>query len=158
MRRVKPLDLIATAKRLVDERSSRRPRQADLKRAVSTAYYAMFHYLCRTCADCIVGTKAADRSEPAWSQVYRSRDHGHAKRQCAHRRIEAFPKQVEDFANQFRMSQTARHEADYDPHRVFRLSEAIEHIESSEQAIRDLRDLPIKDRRAVAVWLILKPR
>lgn len=65
---------------------------------------------------------------------------------------------MEDFANQFRMSQTARHEADYDPYRVSKLSEAIEYIESSEQAIRDLQGLPIKDRRALAVWLILKPR
>ena len=33
----------------------RRPRRADLCRAVSTAYYALFHCLARTCADSLAG-------------------------------------------------------------------------------------------------------
>ncbi|MCY4185677.1 MAG: hypothetical protein OXC82_09925 [Rhodobacteraceae bacterium] len=37
---MQPLDLISTARRLVGK-----PRQADLKRALSTAYYALFHAL-----------------------------------------------------------------------------------------------------------------
>ena len=37
------------------EANTGRPRRADLCRAVSTAYYAMFHCLAHTCADSLAG-------------------------------------------------------------------------------------------------------
>jgi hypothetical protein len=37
-------DLLAQARRLVSQ-DPRRPRQASLRRAISTAYYALFHLL-----------------------------------------------------------------------------------------------------------------
>ena len=43
-------ELIPTARRLANV-NVRRPRQADLKSAVSTAYYALFHTLAKECAD-----------------------------------------------------------------------------------------------------------
>lgn len=43
-------ELIVTARRLANVRT-RRPRQADLKRALSTSYYALFHTLAQDCAD-----------------------------------------------------------------------------------------------------------
>jgi hypothetical protein len=73
-------DLIATARRLA-KASPKRPRQSDLKRGVSTAYYALFHALARDCADLLVGT-GDTRSEPAWAQVYRTLEHGVAKNSC----------------------------------------------------------------------------
>jgi hypothetical protein len=57
-------DLIATARRLA-KASPKRPRQSDLKRGVSTAYYALFHALARDCADLLVGAGEA-RNDPAW--------------------------------------------------------------------------------------------
>jgi hypothetical protein len=39
-----PADLLAQARRLVSL-DPRRPRQASLRRAISTAYYALFHLL-----------------------------------------------------------------------------------------------------------------
>ena len=49
--------------------------QASLRRAISTAYYAVFHSLARIAADLIVGT---DRNE-AWHQAHRALEHGSAK-------------------------------------------------------------------------------
>lgn len=43
-------ELIITARRLANV-NIRRPRQADLRKAVSTAYYALFHVLAQDCAD-----------------------------------------------------------------------------------------------------------
>jgi uncharacterized protein (UPF0332 family) len=46
--------LIVTARKLA-KASPKKPRQADLKRAVSTAYYALFHALAKNAADQLVG-------------------------------------------------------------------------------------------------------
>ena len=75
-----PRDLIATARGLA-EGDPRRPSQANLRRAVSTAYYAMFHCLAGTAADLLIG---GSRSE-AWHQVYRALEHGSAKGACRNR-------------------------------------------------------------------------
>jgi hypothetical protein len=39
-----PADLLAQARRLISQ-DPRRPRQASLRRAISTAYYALVHLL-----------------------------------------------------------------------------------------------------------------
>src|SRR4051812_27154040 len=69
--------LLVTARTLA-EANPRRPTQANLSRAVSTAYSAVFHMLAKQCADAFAGT-GAGRSERAWNQVYRALEHGAAK-------------------------------------------------------------------------------
>ncbi|QBF29739.1 hypothetical protein CFI11_00720 [Thalassococcus sp. S3] len=156
---MKPLDLIKTARRLAGPTSSRKPRQSDLKRAVSSAYYAMFHTLCQNCADCLIGTAGSARSAPAWRQAYRSVDHGYAKKQCGNKTVTPkFPKDIEDFANLFRTLQEERHLADYDPSSRFTRTETIEHIDAAETAIKDFRSAPISDRRAFAAWTAMQLR
>ena len=63
---------------LLARAGSKRPRQSDLKRAISTAYYALHHALAREAADLLVG-KGVSRSTDAWVQVHRSLEHGFAK-------------------------------------------------------------------------------
>lgn len=156
---MKPLDLTATAKRLANSAGVKRPRQSDLKRAVSTAYYAMFHALCRNCADCLIGTASADRSTPAWRQAYRAIDHGHAKGQCNNKKkLEKFPKDIEDFANLFYELQIERHTADYDPSSSFSKSDVLSLIEATEASIKAFNKVPIKHRRAFAAWTAMKSR
>jgi hypothetical protein len=107
----------------------------------------------------MVGTASADRSAPAWRQAYRSVDHNYAKKQCNKPAVMAkFPKDVEDFGNLFRDLQEDRHKADYDPTSSFYLSDVIEKIDAAEDAILALRRVPIKDRRAFAVWATMKTR
>jgi uncharacterized protein (UPF0332 family) len=129
-----------------------------LKRAVSTAYYAIFHAMCQNAADMIVGGTNADRSMPAWRQAYRAVDHGFAKNQCKNNKITKFPKDVEDFASLFVESQDARHGADYDPFSTFTRSETIILIARAEQAIRTFSAVPKKDKRAFAVFVAMKER
>ena len=64
-------DLIGTARGLT-MLDPRRPTQANLRRAVSTAYYAVFHSLARTTADLLLGRKHDD----AWHHMYRALEHG----------------------------------------------------------------------------------
>lgn len=156
---MKPLDLIATARRLAKSSGTRRPRQSDLKRAISTAYYAVFHAMCRNCADCLIGTASADRSNPAWKQAYRAVDHGFAKGQCKNGEIMGrFPRDIEDFGNLFIDLQIERHRADYDPASKFTRTDVMTSINAAEAAVKAFGAVPIKDRRAFAAWVTLKNR
>ena len=134
-----------------------RPRQAELRRAVSAAYYALFHTLANSCADLLVGTKAANRSDQAWRQAYRSIDHGHVKRQCTERRpkrvLRRFPADIQDFAAHFVKMQNQRHLADYDPFEYYKRSPVSQLIEETKVAIDQFNQADRKDRVAFLVFV-----
>ena len=136
-----------------------RPRRADLNRAISSIYYALFHTLATHGADLLVGRTKGLRSEPAWRQVYRSLEHGKARQQCERKKhIAKFPGVVEDFASLFSQMQRLRHLADYDPDASFSRSEVLQWLDDSRDAIHDLSRVPDKDLRAFAVYLLLPMR
>lgn len=154
---LKPLYLVETARLLA--RNGRKPRQSDLKRAVSTAYYALFHALCRNCADCFIGGKRAARSEKAWLQAYRAAEHRYAASRCKDRTVMArFPKEIEDFANMFFLMQNKRIAADYDPSSRFARTEVHADIEAVDAAIEAFSRAGIRDRRAFAAWVTIRDR
>ena len=153
-----PLDFLETAHDLATS-SARRPRQTNLRRAVSTTYYALFHCLAKCCADMVVGGAGSDRSRPAWRQTYRALGHGTARKRCEHRKnIRQFPAEIQDLANVFVDMQKKRHGADYDPDAVFSKPEVLQDIDEAETVIRELPKAPPKDRRAFAVYLLLEIR
>jgi hypothetical protein len=136
-----------------------RPVQAELRRAVSTAYYAMFHCLARCCADTMVGGSGSNRSNQAWRQIYRALQHGDAKNACANKNVMAkFPIEIQDFATQFVTMQKKRHHADYDPTGVYYRSAVVRDISATQAAITAFIGAPIKDRRAFAAWVLFKER
>ncbi len=154
-------DLLETAQRLLQPRNRRgRPRQADLRRATSTAYYAVFHALCRLCAVSLIGTRKNTRI--AWRQVYRAVEHGCTKKQCAAKLLEdrGFPPPVRDFCAAFVQLQEKRHKADYDPSAKFRVKDVEQDIEMAEEAIEAIsnQNLSLEHRRAFAVWILLRTR
>ena len=151
------LDFIETARDLTTS-SSGRPRQSNLRRAVSTTYYALFHCLATCCADMIVGGAGADRSEPAWRQAYRALDHGSAKQRCRKAKVREFPNEIQDLANLFVDMQKKRHSADYDPEAAFSKLDVIQGINEAEDVIRSFSRAPRRDRRAFAVYLLFDSR
>jgi hypothetical protein len=106
-------DLILTAERLT-ARTRGRARQSDLRRAISTAYYALFHAMARDAADLLVGAGPV-RLSPPWVQVYRSLEHGFAKNACASASKLGFSQNILECADTFIRLQEERHKADYDP-------------------------------------------
>jgi len=153
-----PRDLIRTANELVAANRGK-PRQSNLHRATSTAYYALFHALATTCADLLVGTAGTKRSGPAWRQVYRALAHSDARNAC--RNVETmakFPQSVQDFANMFVLMQAKRHEADYDPVARAVKSEVVSNIRLVEAVIADFEAADVRDRRAFAVWVLFRER
>jgi uncharacterized protein (UPF0332 family) len=155
---LEPGDLLKAAERLVNS-SKGKPVQAYLRRAVSTTYYAMFHTLARCCADLLIGGKGADRSNPAWKQVYRALEHGQAKSACANtERISKFPKEIRAFAENFVTLQGKRHLADYDPTEKVYKSTVESDIGIAQNVINKFQTVPVKDRRAFAAHVLFKAR
>ena len=135
-----------------------RPRQAELRRAVSAAYYALFHALARNAADLLVGSRAATQTKQAWRQVYRALDHGRIKRQCTNQIITKFPQEIQDFAGHFVMVQAQRYMADYDPLEHFSRSDVSQLVDKTKSAINDFEMVDSDDRRAFAVFVLFDLR
>lgn len=137
--------------------SAKRPRDAHLRRAVSTIYYAIFHVLAQTCADLVIGTNGSQRSNPAWRQVYRALQHGSAKDACKDRKtIERFPSEIQDFASTFVTLQQLREEADYDPASRFAKTDVLTLLADAADVTKRFRKVPSRDRRAFAVWVLFQ--
>ena len=155
---MKPHDLLKTAEILLSSGNGR-PAAASLRRATSSAYYAVFHCLARNCADLLIGVGGENHRKSAWHQVYRALEHGFAKSQCKNREmIKKFPKNIEDFANIFVLLQEKRHRADYDPSATFLKSEVKADIDQADQAIGLFNAVSAGDRRAFCVYVLLKDR
>ena len=162
---VNPDDLLTIAESLASGRIGPhrgRPRQAELRRGVSAAYYALFHTLASTCSDLLVGSRASTQTRQAWRQMYRSLDHGQVKRQCTERRpkrvLRMFPQEIHDFADQFVRMQRERHLADYDPFEHFSRSTVSQFIEETKAAIAQFNRVDRSDRRAFAVFVLFDLR
>ena len=54
--------------------------------------------------------------------------------------------------------QTKRHGADYDPDAAFSKPDVVQGINEAEDTIRRFRRVPVKDRRAFAVYLLFDIR
>lgn len=125
---------------------------------MSTAYYALFHALCRTAADALVGRTRAPRYPRAWLQTYRAVEHGVAKNQCRDRlTMSRFPDAIQDFAEAFVLLQERRHSADYDPISSFEVSEVRALVARADEVVANLQRVPLADRRAFAAFVILRP-
>lgn len=74
-------ELITTARQLAHVHQ-RRPRQADLRRSISTSYYAVFHELAEVAANRLIGTSSSPQKTPAWARVYRALNHQMIKKAC----------------------------------------------------------------------------
>ena len=106
---MRPPDLIEAA-RVLAESAPGDPMQARLRRAVSTAYYAVFHCLAATAADLFIGRQRT----PAWHRVYRALEHGRARSACREAQTTPnYPEEIRYFAKRFVALQKARQQADY---------------------------------------------
>ncbi len=125
-------DLLAQADRLAHA-EKKRPKQASLRRAVSAAYYALFHYLIDESTRFLISGK---QRETLRRQLARGYDHGQMKKAARAfvapsgsgpwRAVLGAPPSAPlvDVAAAFIALQEGRHEADYDLARVFTRVEA----------------------------------
>ena len=116
-----PSDLLEQADHL-SRRERQRPRQASLRRSVSSSYYALFHLLTAE-ASILVGPNLALN---ATHRIQRWFEHGDMKRVCGMFSVPTAPRQLtailgepisgdmQMVAQSFIQLQEARHDADYD--------------------------------------------
>ena len=153
-------NMVETARDLAGQtqpQPASRPRQEPLKRAVSTAYYAMFHALCQSNADALIGTRNDYLGREAWNRVYRAVNHRQARQQL--RQIEnQIPTQARGFATAFALLQSMRHDADYNPCSRFSRNEVINLVDTADAAIREFMEIPRNQRRAMAAFVLLQER
>ena len=159
---VNPHDLIDIAARLADglgEENRGRPKQTELRRAVSCAYYAMFHALASCCADTMIGATPSRRSNQAWRQVYRALEHGRSKQQCSNMRMmRLFPTAIQNFGEHFILMQRLRQSADYDPLVEFHRSQIKQLVEETGDTIRQFESVDTTDRRAFSAYVLFTVR
>ena len=151
-------ELLTAARELAGASGGTPPSQASLRRAVSTAYYALFHCMAENCANMLVGEPGSGQSRPAWRQAYRALQHGTAKQRSRQELIKRFPPDIQEFADWFAEMQGKRETADYDPTGNFEQSAVIADIDSSADVISRFRQVPERDRRAFAVYVLLNLR
>ena len=139
------------------EINARRPRRADLCRAVSTAYYAMFHCLAHTCADSLAGRSRSVGNRPMWRRVYRALEHRQAKTRCENV-PSSFPEEMQDFGQTFAELQGRRHLSDYDPDYRVRKSNVTAAINDARTAIDRFLATQASVRRDFAIHVLMKLR
>ncbi len=155
---MQPSDLVAAARDSLPSIPGR-PREATLRRALSTGYYALFHCLAETVADLLVGGPGANRNESAWRQAYRAIEHSQVRERCRKSvEINKFPKEIRKFAETFVDIQMKRHKADYDPHGRYFKSSVTRNIDEVEEAIAAFESAPLPERRAFAVYVSMRLR
>ena len=157
-----PANLIATARVLHNaalQESDPERAQTHLKRAVSTAYYAMFHTVCANAAELLPGAASQPATAAAWLQAYRGPEHNHVRNQCRNAGMMApFPPEIKSFAQTIVRVQTRRNQADYNPLSNFRRVEVSQIIDDAEFAIDQLSSAPADIRRAFAIAILLRNR
>lgn len=148
-------DLLDIARRL----AGGNPTQTDLRRAISSIYYAVFHAICQSNADTLVGDNPQDRDPLAWRQTYRALEHGYARQRCQQaRQAGRFSLSLTSVANFFVAMQSLRHQADYDPDVVFTRQQALTSITEADDYITAFRNAPARERRAFAVYVLMRER
>ena len=141
-----------------------RPRPASLRRAVSTAYYAVFQALCGACADRLVGW---DKPWDLFTPVFRAPDHRGASNTLLQSTL-ATTTEMHRLALLFRELLDAREWADYNPeprpgydaaknNSSFTRQETLKLIESAVEAIGIINRLDKESSLKLAIRLAVRP-
>jgi len=126
------------------------------RRAVSTAYYAVFHALAKVCTDGLLPATRRDSDE--YARVYRSLDHGSLK--SAFRSVPLVDRDIfRNLGDLIVRLQSERHRADYSPpvQNVFTVEQAERLIAQAREAVSGIEALDAADRRTL-VCLLFKAR
>ncbi|HEY8162720.1 MAG: hypothetical protein ACR650_04110 [Methylocystis sp.] len=127
------------------------------RRAVSTAYYAVFHALARLCADELLGSERETRNSKDYERIYRALEHKTLR--SVFQNAPKDNRALRQIGDRVVLLQSKRHDADYLPARhVFSKAESLDLIASARSAVTLIGKLSAEERRALAVRLIIRDR
>lgn len=140
-----------------------------MRRAISTAYYAVFHFILAATADEFVGV--TKRKTARYALVYRSVDHRALRTLCDKARKQTLaPKyqkhvprnglgaNIQAFSDGLIELQQKRHSADYDPSFRVKTSDAKLAIATARSAISRFQRANDLRRRTFLTLLLFSPR
>jgi uncharacterized protein (UPF0332 family) len=121
------------------------------RRAVSTAYYAVFHALAKHCADELLPIA---RNSDEYERVYRTLEHGSLKPAFS----KGSSKNLEEIGNLVVKLQSERNRADYLPPitNLFSRSETETLIDEARKAITKIESLNKRERQTLATALLFR--
>ena len=150
------------------------PNQTDLRRAISSAYYAVFHHFLRSVSDHLIGSSPTHRKRPEYRLVYRSLQHASMSEVCEAVRkpslsdryeracgLASFSHGIKGCATAFVDLQRMRHAADYDPVRRFTKAQASAVIDTAAYATMAFDAAPDAEKSLflhLLVFLVFKVR
>lgn len=151
-----PSELLEVAVSLSEHPAPGKLKQVYRRRAISTAYYALFHRLAGMCADTLVGARKSQT--PAWQRTYRALEHGFAKSALLELARRSNNDAVTLLSEVFVALQQFRHEADYDPHGVYEDGASGSCITMARLGIEAVSGLSPEVKLEIATSLILRSR
>ncbi len=154
-------DLIAQAQDLISAGRGR-PKQVNLRRAVSSAYYALFHEVVDQAVFLLIPPKPIELRQ----QARRTPTHTGIQKLCeaigrGQLKLkgkpvgESFSDELTRFARTFVLLQDSRHEADFDLAGTFDRPRTATLVEEVNQALSVLQALPASDGRNAFLSLVL---
>lgn len=147
----------------------RKPRQTELRRAISAAYYGVFHFVLEQAADTYVGAKHA--ATPQYGLAYRSISDAWLRNLCTDVAKPNPPAKLKPFLPENGLSedlrkfavavaelQEKRHGADYAPADRFGRGDELAAIERARSAVERFANAPASERQVFLSLLLFQPR
>ena len=141
-----PTALIDSADHVVNNAPPIGPSREAIHRAISTAYYAVFHAISAVNADVQHGVPTNQTTAQAWTDTYRQMRHGFATRSLS-QNLFILTQDARQLANGFINLKTARETADYDPNRVMTVGDANFWIGEARAALIAMQAMTAADRQ-----------
>jgi hypothetical protein len=164
-----PEHLFEQAERLIVPPPAGPPRQVDLRRAISAAYYGLFHALLTAVGDELIGKTKRNTLE--YGLAYRTLDHRRLLDLCSDVKKPDLPKKLKPYAPaggfgpEIQALATAviepqekRHSADYDPMSRVKTADALLAVRTGRSAIARLTKSGDAERKRFLTLLAFPPR
>ena len=155
--------LLSYATSTLRGRSRGLQRNTELRRATSSAYYALFHGLIEQASDLLVG--GSNRRSPRYLLIYRSFDHRSMAKACrsatkppSRLGIASFSIELQRVATAFVQLQDHRHDADYNPNQSYKRSQVEGFIKLARSALSELKRAPAEQRDLFLTYLLHQGR
>lgn len=130
-----------------------------LRRALSTNYYALLHFVCSSAADMYFGEDEQSRRKPAWRHIFRGVNHGTVLAGCRDKEfVRMFPYAFEFFAETYLNAHESRISSEYDPFDTYLLSNVLNMITETEKALNGFEVADCDDRKAFLARLMFPKR
>jgi hypothetical protein len=164
-----PDHLFEQAEQLVEPPPAGPPRQVDIRRAISAAYYGVFHATLTAAADQFIGV--TKRNSSLYALVYRSVDHRWYREVCVEVKKSQLPDKYQQyvasggfgsnlqaFATAAIELQEKRLAADYDPSVRVKRSDALLAVKAARGALVRFNTADADAREAFLGLLLFRPR